>query len=199
MLTDKEQQVLEVIKQYKLQHGSSPTFDDIACALGLKSKSTAHYYIQSLKKKKYIYIPDGKRKDITILKHSAMSLPFLGSIAAGNPLEAYEVIESIDLSSLIQTKDRYLLKVCGDSMIESGIIDGDLVLIQKQSIARSGQIIVALVDDQQATLKEFHIKDNNMVALIPHNKDLETMVYPAHRITIQGVYLGARFDRSYID
>ena len=82
-------------------------------------------------------------------------------------------------------------------MQDSGILDGDLVLIQKQNIAKDGQIVVALIDDKEATLKELRMQDNNCVALIPHNHHMQPMIYPAQRVSIQGIYLGLRFDQSY--
>ncbi|WP_119342590.1 transcriptional repressor LexA [Facilibium subflavum] len=197
MLTKREQQVLEIIQDFAYQE-EVPTLNDIAHKLGIKSKGSVHYYIQSLEKKGYIETPKGKRKHIKVLKSSRLLLPLVGTIAAGQPLQAYEVIETIDFSSLIQTNDRYLLKISGDSMKDSGILDGDLVLIQKQSIARDGQIVVALIDNEEATLKEFVMQDKSTVALIPHNDELTPMLYSASRIKIQGVYLGVRFDKSYL-
>ncbi len=204
MLNNKEQQVLNIIQSFQAENGYSPTFSDIAEALNLKSKATVSYYIKALKEKGYIHIPKGKRKHIEIIdqtdngQHNLLHLPLVGTIAAGLPLEAYEVIETIDLSELLNMPDRYLLKISGNSMQESGILDGDLVLIQKQHIARNGQIVVALIDEKEATLKEFKMQDNKTVTLIPHNEDLPPMIYPAHRVSIQGVYLGMRLDRSFL-
>ena len=199
MLTDKEQQVLDAIDKYQRENKCSPTFEDVAALLGLKSKSTAHYHIKSLKEKGYVHIPEGRRKHIEIVKGvNDFNIPLVGTIAAGLPLDAYEVIESVDLSAMVSAKDRYLLKISGESMKDSGIMDGDLVLIQKQQLARDGQIVVALVDEKEATLKEFRMQNSTSVALIPHNDAMQPMVYPASRVTIQGVYLGLRLDRNYI-
>ena len=203
MLNNKEQQVLNIIQTFQTKNGYSPTFSDIATALNLKSKATVSYYIKALKEKGYIHIPEGKRKHIEIINHdnhhsNLLHLPLVGTIAAGLPLEAYEVIETIDLSDLLNMPNRYLLKISGSSMQDSGILDNDLVLIQKQHIARNGQIVVALIDEKEATLKEFKMQDNKTVTLIPHNKDLPPMIYPAHRVSIQGVYLGMRLDRSFL-
>ncbi len=200
MLTRKEKQVLDIIENFIEKHHYSPTFEEIAHALGIKSKSTIFTYIKSLKEKNYIYIPEGKRKHIELIKNeNTHSLPLIGTIAAGQPLDAYEVIDSVNMQNLMKTKDRYLLKISGDSMIDSGIMDGDLVLIQRQQIAKDGQIVVALVDDSEATLKEFRMQSDTSVALIPHNKEMPPMIYPANRISIQGIYLGLRFDRSFTD
>ena len=200
MLIDTEKKILDIIKQYQSDKGYSPTFETIAKILGIRSKSTIHRYITALKQKGYIYIPEKKRKYIEVLEQAQdYYLPLVGTIAAGKPLEAYEVIENIDMSSIIKTKDRYLLKISGDSMKDSGILDGDLVLIQKQQIARAGQIVVALIDQTEATLKEFRMQQNSLVTLIPHNETFQTMSYSADRVSIQGVYLGLRFDKSCLN
>ena len=198
MLTDKEKFVFDFICEFQKTSGYSPTFDDIAKGMGIKAKSTIHNYIKRLKEKGYIHIPEGRRKYIEIIKPSnTHSIPLVGTIAAGQPLDAYEVIESVDLSAMVSAKDRYLLKISGDSMKDSGVMDGDLVLIQKQQVARDSQIVVALIDGKEATLKEFRMQNGTTVALLPHNSEMQAMIYPANRVSIQGVYLGLRLDRSF--
>ncbi|MBK2124855.1 transcriptional repressor LexA [Fangia hongkongensis] len=201
MLTNKEKQTLEIIKAFIENEGYSPTFEQIADKLGVKAKSTVSHYVRALKEKNYIHIPEGKRKCIELIEQANdYALPLVGTIAAGSPLEAYEVIESVDLGGLISTKehDRYLLKISGESMKDIGILDGDLVLIQKQQVARDGQIVVALIDDSEATLKEFKMQNNNTVLLVAHNNAIAPMIYPADRVKIQGVYLGLRFSKNYL-
>ena len=200
MLIDKEKKILDIIKQYQSENGYSPTFEAIAKMLGIRSTSTIHRYISALKQKGYIYIPEKKRKVIEVVQQTKdYCLPLVGTIAAGKPLEAYEVIENVDMLPIVKAKDRYLLKISGDSMKDSGILDGDLVLIQKQNVAREGQIVVALIDQTEATLKEFRMQHSSLVTLIPHNEALQPMMYAADRISIQGIYLGLRFDKSCLN
>ena len=122
-------------------------------------------------------------------------IPLLGRIAAGQPIEAIEGREEINLADFIMNPDRYALQVTGDSMIEAGILDGDTVIIKHQNIADNGDIIVALIDGIEATLKRLKKLPNGMVLLVPENKLMEAISYEAERIQIQGVVVGQL--RSY--
>ena len=119
----------------------------------------------------------------------------MGRIAAGCPIEAIPDQQNINLAQLFCGPDRYILKIAGDSMIEAGIWDEDFVVIQKASTAREGDIIVALVDRYEATLKYYHPKDTGVVELRPANSQMESMFYPADQVEIQGKMVGVF--RSY--
>ena len=114
----------------------------------------------------------------------------MGRIAAGCPIEAIPDQQNINMAQLFCGPDRYVLKIAGDSMIEAGIWDEDYVVIQKQSHAREGNIIVALVDRYEATLKYYHPKETGVVELRPANCQLESMFYPAEQVEIQGIMVG---------
>tara|TARA_R110002167_G_scaffold202049_1_gene405777 strand:+ start:6342 stop:6938 length:597 start_codon:yes stop_codon:yes gene_type:complete len=197
MLTNKEQEAFQIIETYIQNNSHSPTYDDIASEMGLKNRSSIVRYINGLQDKGYIRVPEGKRKSIEILGQQS-TLPLVGTIAAGQPLEAYETIEQVDLHSFLELPNQYLLEVKGSSMQKCGIQCGDLVLIKKQEIAREGQIVVALIDNGEATLKEFAINKDNTVSLIPHSDEHEVQIYPMDRVSIQGVYQGLRIDKSYM-
>jgi len=122
-------------------------------------------------------------------------LPLLGKIAAGQPIEAIEDQEHLDLAEFFIGPDRYALKVSGNSMMDVGILDGDTVILRKTSQVRQGDIVVALIDGQEATLKRLGSTDNGMVELIPENKSLTTMHYSTERVSFQGVLVGQL--RSY--
>tara|TARA_R110002167_G_scaffold354996_1_gene569108 strand:+ start:175 stop:774 length:600 start_codon:yes stop_codon:yes gene_type:complete len=196
-LTNNEQKVLNIIEYFISEKGHSPTYDEIAQAMGLSNRSSVVRYVKNLQEKNHLRIPEGKRKSIEIIGQQ-LTLPLIGTVAAGQPLEAYEVLQNIDIHSLIEAPNQYLLEVSGESMIDAGIIDGDLVLIKKQEIARNGQIVVALIDNREATLKEIQMNTNDTVSLIPHNMDLKTQIYPMDRVSVQGVYQGARFDKTFL-
>ncbi len=185
MLTELEKKILNFIGEYLRENGGrSPTLSEIGEGCGVKSVGTIHRYISSIEDKGFLEkARSGWR---TLLAPN--ELPFKGVIAAGKPIEAVEQNESIDLSALLVQPDCFLLRIEGDSMIDSGILDGDLVVIKPAQTARNGQIVVALVDNENASLKEFkNIGGGRRIKLIPHNKDMEAQLYEADRVQIQGI------------
>ena len=185
MLTKLEERILHFIGEYLRENGGeSPTLAEIGEGCGVKSVGTIHRYISSIEKKGFLEkARSGWR---TLL--SPNELPYKGVIAAGQPIEAVEQNESIDLPSLLLQPDCFLLKIKGDSMINSGILDGDLVVIKPSQTAKNGQIVVALIDKEDASLKEFQkANGGKTIKLIPHNDELEEQVYDANRVQIQGI------------
>lgn len=126
---------------------------------------------------------------------SNLRIPLLGRIAAGQPIEAIEDSNYLDLAAFFIGPDRYALRVSGESMIDVGILDGDTVILRKQDTARTGDIVVALIDSQEATLKRLGEVKDGMVELIPENAAMTTMRFAAHRVSFQGVLVGQL--RSY--
>jgi len=122
-------------------------------------------------------------------------IPLLGTIAAGVPIEAIPDQQHLDLSVFLVGPDRYALRVTGESMIDAGILDGDTVILRKTSVARTGDIVVALIDNQEATLKRLGKTEDGLTELIPENSGIPTMLYSSKRISIQGVLVGQL--RSY--
>lgn len=117
-------------------------------------------------------------------------IPLLGKIAAGVPIEAIPDEHHLDLSVFLVGTERYALRVSGDSMIDAGILDGDTVILRKTSVAKVGDIVVALIDNQEATLKRLGKTQDGLTELIPENKDMPTMLYSSKRLSIQGVLVG---------
>lgn len=185
MLTELEKKILLFIGDYLRKHqGRSPKLSEIGNGCGIKSVGTVHRYVSSIEEKGFL---EKARSGWRTLR-SPNELPFRGVIAAGQPIEAVEQDESIDLTSLLIQPDCFLLKIKGDSMINSGILDGDLVVIKPSATARNGQIVVALVDNENASLKEFQaMRGGHRIKLIPHNDEMEAQVYDADRVRIQGV------------
>ena len=198
MLTLKQKKLLDYIIQYCSSNKIYPTFDEMRGYLNIKSKSGIHKLLLSLEDKGIIErLPHKARalklkKVINLPKSDERSLPFLGRIAAGNPIEAITGrFEQISVPNyLINGKDEHFtLEVTGDSMIEDGINDGDIVVIKKSNVANSGDIIVALVDDNEVTLKRFRSYKNS-IALEPANKNYKTRIFGEDRVKVQGKLVG---------
>ena len=190
MLTSKQALVLQVIQQLAQQMGYLPTLEEIGQDIGI-GRSTVHKHIQTLINNGYLQEADGKSAyQLSEAIEDENTLPYMGRIAAGCPIEAIPDQQNINMAQLFCGPDRYVLKIAGDSMIEAGIWDEDYVVIQKQTHAREGQIIVALVDRYEATLKYYHPKETGVVELRPANSQLESMFYPAEQVEIQGIMVG---------
>jgi repressor LexA len=200
VLYKKEREVLEYLAQFQNQYGYSPTLSEIAKATGHRSNSTVHAIIRSLVDKGYVQKVDGNTRVLKIVDekvgHSLMGanpsieLPLMGYIAAGKPLEPHtdpNATFQISASMISGKKTAYVLQVKGTSMIEDGILDGDYVVIEKSEIANNGDIVVALVDDNLATLKRFY-KEGDSVVLKPANSTMEP-IYPKY-LKIQGIAVG---------
>lgn len=195
MLTSKQSLVLQTIQHLAQQLGYLPTLEEIGQEIGI-GRSTIHKHIRTLINNNYLQEADGKAAyQLAEPFEEEGSLPYMGRIAAGCPIEAIPDQQNINLAQLFCGPDRYILKIAGDSMIEAGIWDEDFVVIQKASTAREGDIIVALVDRYEATLKYYHPKDTGVVELRPANSQMESMFYPADQVEIQGKMIGVF--RSY--
>lgn len=195
MLTPTEKRVLECIKRYVKQNNQSPTVAELAQMLNMQSRGVVHRYLKSLEKKEKINLKSQRWRNIEIIEDSDIwqnigSIPLVGSIAAGLPIEAIEDNESIELASLFMGSGRYALRVKGDSMIDEGIFDGDIVVCQMSDTAQDGQIVVALVDNDQATLKKIHYHRDNKITLCPANSRFEPQHYDAMRVRVQGIFIG---------
>lgn len=200
VLYKKEREVLEFLVQFQNQNGYSPTLTEISKATGHRSNSTVHSLIRSLVEKGYVQKVDGNSRVLKVIDQKiaavmsgnkqSVELPLMGFIAAGRPLEPHtdpNATFQVSASMLSGEKTAYVLQVKGESMIEDGIFDGDYVVIEKDREVRNGDIVVALVDDNLATLKKFY-KEDGRVVLKPANSAMQP-IYP-NRITIQGKCVG---------
>ena len=193
-LTEKQRLVLNFIQRYINEHQLSPKLQEIADAIGIRSRGVAHRYVQALTDAGFIETNSGKHRGIRLLEDKqgrpASTLPLLGKIAAGKPIEAIPGEDEIDLRDFFGTHN-FAVRVQGDSMIEAGIMDGDTVIIRFCETASDGDIVVALIDETETTLKRFkRSHKGKYIKLIPANKDMEAMVYEADRVRIQGVLIG---------
>ena len=200
VLYRKERQVLEFLVQFQNKHSYAPTLREIADATGHKSVSTIHVILRNLVDKGYVQKVDGNARVLKIKDENIIStfmgtspsveLPLMGYIAAGKPLEPHidpNATFQISASMLSGSKTAYVLQVKGESMIEDGIMEGDYVVIEKVNDATNGEIVVALVDDNLATLKRFY-KEGGRVVLKPANATMEP-IYP-NTVKIQGRVVG---------
>lgn len=193
-----EKRILNFIHAFIIKHGHSPTLVEIGNAVEINSKGTIHRYVQNLRNKGMLAAPERGWRGIRLADDAlsnSTTLPLVGRIAAGQPIEAVQNQEEINLSEMFVGKDRYALQIKGDSMIDIGILDGDIVVIEPRSTAEFGDIIVALIDDEDATLKRFKKLKNGRIELSPENEDLQPMIYDASRVKIQGLLVGQL--RSY--
>lgn len=198
-LYKKQKQILEFISQYIQSEGHSPTLQEIADAMGLSSLATVHEHLKALESKGVIKRYDGTVRGIEILddryetEMNSVTLPLVGYIAAGSPIEAIEnAIERVSVAAdmVSKTKRCYVLQVKGDSMIDEKIFDGDYVVIQQQEIAKDGEIVVALIDNEFATLKTIYFEDNGLIRLQPANTKMDPIFVEPDRLTIQGKVTG---------
>ena len=175
-LTKKQKQVLDFVKDYISEYGISPTIEEVRRELKLKAVSTIHEHLNTLREKGYLSKNDNSARSIAPRKDEkkVIEIPVIGRIAAGFPIEAIEDTlgtVSVPNTNFKNTKDYYALHVSGDSMVEEGIFDGDIVVIKKQSVAENGQTVVAIIDDNQATLKKLY-RENDRFRLEPRNQKM---------------------------
>lgn len=196
MLSERQQDTYRFIRDYIAEQGRAPLLSEIAMALGINSKGVAHRYVQALADAGLIRLLPGRHRGIELTGNDDRPvLPLLGRIAAGQPIEAIPGRDEINLAEFFMAPNRFVLKVQGDSMIEAGILDGDMVIVERREHADNGAIVVALIDDNEATLKRLRNNRDGSVTLIPENSALPPMIYPAERVRIQGIVVGQM--RSY--
>ncbi len=192
-LTPAQKRVFEFVRDYIGQNGYAPSFEEVRTHLGFKSLNSVAKHLKQLERRGYITIPAKNQKralDLVPLRQApAMTIPFLGVVAAGNPIEAVEVPESIEVpESFLGNGNNFALKVRGDSMIEDGIRNGDILIITRQPHAENGQTVVALVDGE-ATVKKFYQKGSE-TELRPANSQMKPIYVSAEKVEIVGVVMG---------
>ena len=196
MLTQRQAKALEAIKGYINFHGHAPTLEEIGQALGVQSKGAVHRLVNALVDEGYLIRERSSWRGLRLAGEEASpTLPLVGRIAAGQPIEAIPGEDTLNLADFLLGPDRYALRVQGDSMVGAGILDGDTVVVKQADTARDGEIVVALIDGEEATLKRLKRLGNGNIELVAENPAIEPMVYPASRVRIQGVVVGQM--RSY--
>ena len=208
MLTRKQSELLSYLSNHMQQHDVPPSFDEMRDALGLASKSGVHRLVSGLEERGYIRRLANRARAIEILKpvtaaaggvvtravetaSNLVSLPLLGRIAAGTPIEALsDPTNHLEIpASMVGTGEHFALEIVGDSMVGAGILDGDTVVIQRAETARHGEIVVALINQQEATLKTL-LKEPGRVGLEAANPRYETRYFSTGEVEVQGKLAG---------
>ena len=188
MLTKKQKFVLDFVKQYQKSNGFAPSLEEIQQHFKLASVSTAHFHIKQLHKKGLLTKEENQARTISAIKEKmTIEVPLLGSIAAGEPIEAIETQDetvTVPRSDISLPFQHYALRVRGDSMVEDGIFNNDIVIVRSQKTANDGQTVVAIIDDNQATLKKI-FKEKDKIRLQPANKNLRPFF--RKKVEVRGV------------
>ena len=187
-----ERRTLTFIRQFFQQHDYSPTTAEIAAGIGISSRGVVARYLKALEAAGHIKRMPGQHRNILLcqLPSSPNSIPLVGTIAAGVPIEAIAQHEQLHLTELFLGENRFALRVKGDSMIDEGIHDGDVVICEHCTQAEDGRIVVALIDGLEATLKRLQNNRDGTFTLIPANARLTPLTVAADRLQIQGVFVG---------
>lgn len=197
-LTKRQEEILTYIKGYLVSNGYPPTIREIGKALGVSSPATIHAHLNNLEAKGFIKKQDSKNRAIEVLVENeflkrddnTIEVPLLGKVTAGNPIEAIErPNEYFSLPSYLVPKDAevFTLTVSGTSMINAGILDGDIVIVERQNTARNGEMVVAMTEENEVTLKTFY-KENGYIRLQPENDTMDPIILPT--VTILGKAIG---------
>jgi len=197
MLTTQQKRVLDFIRAFIRRHGHSPSLREIGEGIDIQSRGAVHRHVQTLIDRGVLKRTRSGWRTLELVEtdEPSLSLPLLGKIAAGRPIGAIPGHDEINIAEMLLGEERYVLQIEGDSMIDAGILDGDLVVIQQTDTANDGEIVVALIDDQEATLKRLFHLSGRRIKLVAENHNLSPLIYPADRVRIQGVLTGQL--RSY--
>jgi len=195
-LTKRQREVLDFISKFVEKHGYSPSFEEIGKGMGLSSLATIHKHLTNLEKKGMLKRDYNRSRSIDVLPQRGksrlpqpISLPLLGRIAAGRPVETLENPETISLNDFTRSRDVFVLEVSGDSMQDEHIVNGDYVMVEKIKTAHNGDIVVALVDGSDTTLKRFY-HEGEQIRLQPSNAAMPPIMLPAAAVQIQGRVIG---------
>jgi len=197
-LTKRQEEILNFIKKYIVSYGYPPTVREIGKAIGVSSPATIHAHLTNLENKGFIKKEETKNRAIELLvenefsekNNNVVEVPLLGKITAGSPIEAIENPNeyfSLPAYLIPNNKEVFTLLVSGESMINAGIYDGDIVIVERTNQARNGQIVVAMTDDNEVTLKTFY-KENGYFRLQPENDHMEPIIL--NNVTILGKAIG---------
>ena len=199
-ITRRQREMYDFISRFVAEHGYSPSFEEIAQGMDLSSLATVHKHVTNLEKKGLLTRDYNRSRSIDLLPpkgrlkqamsvNTSVVLPLRGRIVAGQPIEAVENPETISLADFVRSKEVFVLEVRGESMQDEAIIDGDYVLVEKTSSAHNGDIVVALVDKTDATLKRLYREGDN-IRLQPSNATMKPIIVPAASVDVQGRVIG---------
>jgi len=191
-MTRRQQEILAFVKDFLTQNGYSPTLEEIAHHFGITSLNGVYKHLKSLEQRGLIRRLSNQARSIQVIDKTttAATLPLLGRVAAGRPVEAVNAPEEICVPQTFLTgKSNYVLRVNGDSMIDEQIRDGDYVVMEQREQANNGEIVIALVDGENATLKKYY-REGQQIRLQPANERLDPILLDESRVRVQGVVVG---------
>ena len=195
-LTKRQKEILDHVDSFIAERGYAPSFEEIAHHFGYSSLATVHEHLSNLERKGYIRKSYNESRSIELVKAeegpSAVELPLLGAVAAGLPIEAISQSETLAVppDMIRRGRDNYALKVQGDSMIDEQIRDGDYIVVSSQESAENGQMVVALVGGEAATVKKLYREPGNRIRLQPGNEGMTPILVDARDVQVQGVVVG---------
>lgn len=195
-LTKRQKEILDYLQESLAENGYAPSFEEIASHFGFASLATVHEHLENLRKKGYIRKGYNQSRAIQLVSTpdqvGAVELPLLGNVAAGVPIEAIPDQETIAVPEALLGRGghNYVLRVKGDSMIDEQIRDGDYVIVNSRQTAQNGEMVVALVDHESATVKKFYREPGGKIRLQPANPTMKPLIYDASAVTIQGIVIG---------
>lgn len=198
-LTPRQKSIVRFLEQRRARGEGPPSLNEACLALGLQSRGSLHKHVTALIDAGVLHPLNGRHTGLRLTDDSddpnLKELPLLGVIAAGQPIQSFAEPEPVSVPAMLhRNRPCYVLRVQGDSMIEAGIHDGDLVVIERRVDVHDGEIVVALVDGMEATLKRYEFRDDRVI-LHPANHTMKPMIYAPEQIEIQGVLAGMM--RSY--
>jgi repressor LexA len=190
-LTKRQREILDYVESFLENYGYSPSFEEIASFFGYSSLATVHEHLSNLERKGYLRKNYNKSRSLEVVPAEgtlAVDLPLLGTVAAGLPIEAIEQQETVTVPhDMLRAGNNYVLRVRGDSMVDEQIRDGDYVVVNSRQTAENGEMVVALVDGDSATVKKFYRERGGRIRLQPANPTMEPMFFDETRVTIQGI------------
>jgi repressor LexA len=200
-LTKRQKEVLDYLVGFLNKNGYSPSFEEIASSLKLTSLATVHKHLSTLEKKGFIRRGYNQSRSIEVMQlpkpireqlldRHVVELPLAGRIAAGRPLEAVEERETISLADFARGQNTYVLQVRGESMRDDHILDGDYIVVEQTHVANPGEIVVALVGEDEATVKRFYREPGGKVRLQPANSQMAPIIVLAADVKVQGRVVG---------
>ncbi len=199
VLTKRQKHILDFVREFIDEHGYAPSYEEICKNFGYASLATVHEHLTNLERKGYIHRSFNEARSIQLAEQPepSLSLPLLGTVAAGGPIEAIEDTEtmSVPAEMVRSDSDHFVLRVSGESMIDEHIRDGDHIVVSSRQTARQGEMVVALIRDEGATVKRLYRERHNRIRLQPSNRAMDPIVRHASDIRVQGVVVG--LIRSY--
>lgn len=195
-LTKIQKEIYDFIQSFLKKHGYAPSMEEIAKHFGYNSLATVHKHLTHLEEKKMLSRQPNRSRSIELVEVESDSrgweVPLLGYVAAGRPIEAIAMNEviSIPADMMAQKGKTYVLQVRGESMIDEQIRDGDYVIVEDRKTAENGEMVIALIDNEETTLKKFYRERNGVIRLQPANPEMKPLTYPATRVSVQGIVIG---------